>query len=140
MSEQNKVSGGCLCGSVRYECDRDAAVGANHCHCRDCQRSTGSGFTTFFVLPDAAMEVSDGTLGSYTNAGESGRTITRYFCPNCGSPIFSTAEVFPNFRFVKAGSLDDPSWVKPDSVYWASSAQPWAPCDDSITLHPHNPG
>jgi len=127
MSSSSIVEGGCLCGSVRYSLDRSAVLGAQNCYCRDCQRSTGSGFTTFCVTPSSAFEVIAGELGSHTVTGDSGGTVTRSFCVRCGSPIVSTASVAEGLVFVKAGSLDDPGWVSPSGAYYETSAQPWAP-------------
>ena len=139
MSDSNTAEGGCLCGAVRYECDPSAALSASHCHCRDCQRSTGSGFTTFFAIPETGFRVVSGKLGSFAVTGESGQELRRSFCTACGSPIFSETALMPALRFVKAGSLDDPSWVDPTSAYWGSSAQPWAPPFDGIQVHDKNP-
>ena len=60
MSQDETQQGGCLCGAVRFHFDRAAVVGSNHCHCRDCQRATGSAFATFCVVPDAAFELERG--------------------------------------------------------------------------------
>ena len=139
MTDQGHESGGCLCGAVRYDFDRSSVVSASHCHCRDCQRSTGSGFTTFFAMPETAFRIASGELRSFSVTGESGGTLTRSFCPQCGSPIMSKASIVPSLVFVKAGSLDDASWVAPSSAYWGSSAQPWAPTDPRIHVHDRNP-
>lgn len=140
MSDAARDEGGCLCGAVRYAADRSAVVTANHCHCRDCQRSTGGGFVTFFALPEAAFELAQGDLGDYTVTGASGGTVTRSFCRACGTAMFSRVSAMSGFYFVKAGTLDDPSWVEPVSSYWGSSAQPWAPPAAGLPVHDHNPG
>jgi len=139
MTDQGHESGGCLCGAARYDFDRSSVVNASHCHCRDCQRSTGSGFTTFFAIPETSFKLVSGELRSFSVTGESGGTLTRSFCPQCGSPVVSKASIVPSLVFVKAGSLDDASWVAPSSAYWGSSAQPWAPPDPRIHVHGRNP-
>jgi hypothetical protein len=139
MADEGLESGGCLCGAVRYDFDPSSVVNASHCHCRDCQHSTGSGFTTFVAVRDRSFKLASGELRSFSVTGDSGGTLTRSFCPECGSPIVSTTSIVPSLVFVKDGSLDDPSWVDPSSAYWGSSAEPWAPPDTGIPVHDRNP-
>ncbi len=139
MSEQDRVEGGCLCGAVRFHLDRSAVVGSNHCHCRDCQRATGSAFATFCAVPEAAFALDRGGPRSFTVKGESGGDVARFFCGECGSQLYSAVTVMPGFFFVKSGSLDDASWMEPASDFWGSSAQPWCP-PLTETVHPRNPG
>ena len=117
------IEGGCLCGKVRYRADADPAfVGV--CHCADCQRFTGSAFSTVIAVPAAALKVS-GVLKTFSKPGDSGKLIHRRFCPECGSGILDEAEVLAGVAMVNAGTLDDPSWVKPHSEIYCDSAQPW---------------
>jgi len=131
--------GRCLCGRVRFHFDRGAVLGANHCHCRDCQRATGSAFATFCVVPEAAFHLEQGEPRSFTVKGESGGDVTRLFCGECGSQLYSQVTVMPGFFFVKAGALDDASWMQPASSFWGSSAQPWLPQLTEV-VHERNPG
>ena len=118
-----KISGGCACGSIRYEGDADPAVMVN-CHCRDCQRSTGSGYAPVMALPAAAIKFK-GTPRYYKTIGESGKAIERGFCVNCGSPVAVKLERFPDLIGVQAASLDDPSQYKPGLELFTESAQAW---------------
>jgi hypothetical protein len=121
-------SGGCACGAVRYECHTKPRI-AWQCHCRDCQRASGSAFAPLLYVASAAL-TSTGELKYYAVQGEGNRTVSRGFCPECGSPVLvKTAR--PEFTGVWVGSLDDPSWVQPTIDMWAGSAQPWD------TLVPH---
>jgi len=140
MAESGTQQGGCLCGAVRYELAQSDVVSAHHCYCRDCQRSTGGGFTTFFMLPDASFTLLQGKLASCRVTGESGGTIERSFCPDCGSPIFSQASIASGLVFVKAGSLDHGDWLQITSSFWGSSAQPWTVIDERHEIHDRNPG
>ena len=139
MSDTSE-QGGCLCGAVRYTLDRSTVAGASHCHCRDCQRCTGSGYATFVFAPDAGFEVPEAGVSSFAVSGESGGSVERFFCSSCGSQLFSRVSVMPGFNFVKAGTLDDASWVEPSSSYWGTSAQPWAAPPAGLTVHDQNPG
>ena len=118
-----KLTGGCLCGAVRYEAEADPLfVGV--CHCRNCQKASGTAFATAIGIPEAAMSVT-GTLKSYQDRGDSGKAMARRFCPECGSSLFDVAEAVPDAVMVLAGTLDDPSWVKPAVEIYCDSAQPW---------------
>jgi hypothetical protein len=118
----NKVEGGCLCGQVRYKVDRDGARCAV-CHCRHCQKQSGSAFSIILIAARAGFEV-EGELGTYVDHGDSGAAVLRRFCPVCGSSVLSepaNAAVV----VIKAGTLDDVSTLRPQVHVWTSSAQPW---------------
>lgn len=134
----NTVTGGCLCGNFSYELDRDQVMSAHHCHCKDCQKITGSGKATIIMSPEGALKAT-GELKSFTVEGTDGAHVTRCFCPNCGSQLISYLEEMPTMRFVKAGSLDDSSWVTVDSTFWSHSAEEWSPVDGSCVAYERNP-
>ncbi|MDJ0786014.1 MAG: GFA family protein [Myxococcota bacterium] len=140
MSDDPIEQGGCLCGAVRFELPRSGVVTANNCHCRDCQRSTGSGFATICMVPDAAFTLLSGEPRSYEVTGEGGGKVDRSFCGDCGSPLFSRVTAAPGLTFVKAAVFDDPSWIEVAGSWWSRSAQPWAPVDDSKPVTEGNPG
>lgn len=134
----SEVTGGCLCGALRYSFDRDAVVMAAHCHCTDCQKATGSGKATIILVPTGALQI-DGERKGYTVTGTAGSHVTREFCPQCGSPVLSYLEEDPNTRFIKAGSLDDPAWVTVSTSFWGGSAHPWSPVDETTQTYAGNP-
>jgi hypothetical protein len=139
MTDDATEGGGCLCGAIRYEVVRADVMSAHHCYCRDCQRSTGGGVTTFCMVPQASFKLLQGRPKSYEVTGESGGTIARSFCPDCGSPVFSHAAVAPGFAFVKAGTLDRSDWLQIASSFWGASAQPWILKDERYPIHEGNP-
>jgi hypothetical protein len=121
------LTGRCLCGGVTYSADAEPVVQAV-CHCADCQRQTGNPFSVIVGVPRASLSVEGGTLASFATIGEDhGGETQRNFCSACGSPVFSIAAVAPELAFIKAGSLDDASWLEPAVEVWMSSAQPWSP-------------
>jgi hypothetical protein len=122
------IEGGCLCGSVRYSADTEP-VFVGVCHCTDCQRFTGSAFGTVVALAAPALKLT-GTLKTFTKSGDTGKSIHRRFCPECGSGIIDEAEAFPGVVMVNVGTLDDRSWVKPQSEVFCDSAQPWVRLDE----------
>jgi hypothetical protein len=68
----------------------------------------------------------------FTKAGDSGQELTRHFCSDCGSPIFTSSEVHGEHVYVKAGSLDDPASVKPHRQAWTASEVAWARIDKDL--------
>ena len=121
------ITGRCLCGSVTYRAEADPVLQVA-CHCTDCQRQTGGPFTVVVGVPRAAFTVEGDTLSSFTTTGEDhGGETQRNFCSACGAPVFSVSPVVPELVLLKAGSLDDASWVEPSIEFWTSSAQPWSP-------------
>ncbi len=134
----SEAEGSCLCGNYHYEFEREAAVSAHHCHCRDCQKMTGSGKATIVLVP-APLLRAEGELKTYTVTGTDGSHVTRGFCPNCGSQLLSWVEEMPDIRFVKAGTLEDSSWVSIDSSFWSCSAEPWSPVDERAPAFEKNP-
>ena len=137
MSDESE-SGGCLCGAVKFEFDKPNLISAHHCHCIDCQKSTGSGKATVLVLPSNAIKM-EGELKFHTTTTASGRSMNRGFCDECGSPVLSFIEEMPGMKFVRAGSLDDSSWLMIDSNFFSSSAHAWSPIDEDIPSFTHNP-
>jgi hypothetical protein len=137
MSEEEKT-GGCLCGDIRYKFNKSDSLTTHHCHCKDCQKSTGSGKATILLIPKESLEI-DGDLKFYTSTGSEGSHVTRGFCENCGSPVISFVEENADLSFIKVGSLDDSSWVSITSNFWSSTASSWSPVDTEVHSFTHNP-
>lgn len=114
-----ELTGQCLCGAVRYSFVGDPQL-VFLCHCHDCQRSGGSLAHLGVWVPEAGFSVT-GELRSFTRAGESGRKVTREFCPTCGSGICNRLEVAPEAVVIKGGTLDDPAVVPPSFELFARS-------------------
>ena len=131
-------SGGCLCGKISYQFNKSEAISAHHCHCLDCQKSTGSGKATILLVPDSSLEI-DGNLKFFTVQGSDGSHISRGFCENCGSPLISFVEENAEIKFIKVGSINDSSWVSADSNFWSSTSNKWSPVDETIHSFSHNP-
>ena len=116
-------TGGCACGAIRYTCTAEPLM-MLHCHCRDCQRSSGGPFAAFVVVPAEAFKVSKGSLHFHASPSEMGGMTRRGFCPDCGSPIMGKPDSLPQFVAIRSGSLDDPSWFNSQMEVWTSDAQP----------------
>ena len=131
------ISGGCLCGKVRYECVGDSVFSGN-CHCRDCQKSSGAGYVPAMMFPIDNVKIT-GELKYYDKNGDSGRFVKRGFCPNCGSQLFAILEVVPGMLGIRAGTLDNPSDFKPALDMYTSSAAAWDSMNESLPKMPKAP-
>ena len=133
-----QIAGGCLCGKVRYSASGDP-VFVGVCHCTDCQKFTGSAFAIVVAVPKTALTV-EGTLSTFRKTGDTGKGTERNFCPACGSSVTDSAEVMPDIVMLEAGTLDDPSWVKPAMQIFCDSAQPWVQLGGEMKTFPKMPG
>ncbi|MBL0726074.1 GFA family protein [Piscinibacter sp. HJYY11] len=124
-------SGGCLCGEIRYEVTADPGP-SRICWCRDCQRIASNG-TANVVFPSAALKVT-GTTGQHEKTADSGNTVTRRFCPKCGTQLFSDSTGRQGLTVVRLGTLDDPSSIKPTATIWSASAPSWACIDGALEV------
>jgi hypothetical protein len=117
-------SGGCACGAIRYESTAEPMM-MLHCHCRDCQRSSGGPFASFAVVPKDAFKLLQGSLKFYDSSSDAGGKVHRGFCAECGSPVLGKPDVVPHLVAIRTASLDDPSWFKPQMDVWTSDAHAW---------------
>ena len=117
------LTGSCLCGRVHYTLTGDP-VFTGICHCRNCQRYTGSPFEAVAAYPSPSVSLQ-GELKTYNDTGDSGKQVRRRFCPNCGSGVIAEADALPGVTIVLIGTLDDASSYKPAMEIYCSSAQPW---------------
>jgi len=120
---KGKYSGQCLCGEVSYSADNDP-VFAGNCHCKDCQRSSGSAFIPAMVFPEKDVLVS-GEVKYFETHADSGEIHNRGFCPNCGSQLFARFSNMPGFLGIKAGTLNDTSNYAPMLDFHVASAATW---------------
>ncbi len=132
------IVGGCLCGKVRYSAATDPAVVAV-CHCKNCQKESGTAFSVVVGVPRAAMKIQ-GLLKTYHDVGGSGQPVQRNFCPECGSPIKTDTNSAPELSFLKAGTLDDTSWLDPKVHVYCDSAQTWTSIPESSQKFAKMPG
>lgn len=130
MKAEN-FAGGCQCGEVRYELHGNI-YRLNVCHCRDCQKQSGSAFGMSLVIPPETFQLTRGALKEFKVTAESGREKTCAFCVNCGVRIFNATSALMS---VKPGTLDDTSWLQPDGHYWTRSKQNWTPIPSDVGSH-----
>jgi len=125
-----EVTGGCLCRQVRYRITA-APIVARVCWCRLCQYLGAGSGTVNVCFPSNAITI-EGEMRDFPGIADSGNVMHRRFCPNCGTALFSEAEVRPHLIFVRAGTLDDPEIAKPAATIWTSQAPSWACFDPKL--------
>ena len=125
------ITGGCLCGAVRYRAEGEPLL-QGLCHCRTCQRISGSGHVGFLCLPQSAVTVEGAPL-SHSLTGGSGRMATRYSCPACHSGVFGRSDVMPGQINLYVGSLDDLSRFKPTIAIYTRSRAAWDTSSQGLT-------
>ncbi len=128
----NKITGGCLCGAIRYE-SSEPPVKAGTCHCRMCQKSTGSAFMVMAAFSRTALRFTKGEPKLYRSAS----IKEKGFCPDCGSLLFDrylvrTGKSNPDMVWVQLGTLDHPEAVSIDFHTGVESQLPWVHFDDGL--------
>lgn len=118
------LTGGCVCGQLRYALTR-APLLAYACHCHDCQKRSGSAFALTVVIRTADLKVT-GEVDARRNVMPSGRELEHSFCPECRGRVWVHALAAPEYASLRAGSFDDTSWIVPIAQTWVESAIPWA--------------
>lgn len=131
--------GGCLCGATRYEIREDPLI-AYACHCTDCQTASGSGFALCLTTPIASIDVVSGSLARRTISFEDGREWNFRVCGNCETRLWSERNGMPEIANIRAGTLDDTTWVYPVAHIWVESALDWSPIAADAILFPGQPG
>ena len=124
------IQGGCACKAVRFE-SATSPVTVRVCWCRVCQY-LGAGSGTVNAMFRTEGFTVRGKIASHRFVAHSGNVIHREFCPECGTSLFSRAEVRPHMVGVRVGALDDPQSTPPEMTIWTSSAPKWACFDPGI--------
>lgn len=133
------LTGSCLCGAIRYAVDAEIKE-LRACHCTDCQKASGTGGSVNAVLPTSAIRVTLGTPKRYAGVAASGRTLYRFFCGDCGSPLYSQRETTPETSVLRIGTLDNPGEMKITAHIWTKSARSWDYMDPAAKQFPAQPG
>jgi hypothetical protein len=118
------LEGGCACGAVRYWLG-SAPMFVHCCHCRDCQRQTGSAFVLNALIETDRVALLSGETAPYLMPTDSGRPHTVFRCRACGTAVWSEYGGVKALRFVRVGTLDDPAALTPDVHIYVRSKLPW---------------
>jgi len=127
------IEGGCLCGAVRYRSDAEPVMQVV-CHCETCRKNSGSAFSMNVAVPQDTLRIESGSPRRYEDhSGASGKPFYRFFCGDCGSHIYSHGPAYGEIAFIKAGTLDDPTWVAPNLHIWCAEKLPWVDIPEGVT-------
>jgi hypothetical protein len=132
------LTGGCLCGRIRYTL-RGPALFVSQCCCKDCQKATGTGHTTIVGVPREQLQIAQGKPKTYTSQGDSGGEVVRHFCADCGGRLYTSGTLPGEVVMVQAGSLDEPDRITPESVIYTKDALAWDRFDESLPRFPGLP-
>jgi len=132
------VSGGCRCGSCRYEIALDAVTAVYCCHCTDCQRWSGSAFSEQAVVPEGAITAS-GPVIEFTLPTPSGAQSHQRACGTCHTRMWNANSARPGIVTVRAGTLDDNLHLVPRAHMWVRSKQPWVTLPEGVPQWPEAP-
>ncbi|HEY2102404.1 MAG TPA: GFA family protein [Chthoniobacterales bacterium] len=128
-SSPESFTGGCACGEIRYEC-AGKPIATFNCHCRDCQRASGSAFTAVVYVPAKAFRITKGSPRYHRTPSDKLGYNVRAFCPECGSRLFGG--ISDVGQGITASSLDDPGWFRPQFDIFTCDAQPWDRMDPAL--------
>jgi hypothetical protein len=129
-NELTKFSGRCLCGLVRFECGAEPEFQAC-CHCDDCRHAGGGVYGSFVFVSGEALQIT-GETRSYEHESDRGNTMTKHFCPTCGSHMFGSNSKTPERCAVWVGVIDDATWFKPQAYVYARKKLPHTPVNPEV--------
>lgn len=131
----SKLSGGCLCGKIRYQILKEPLL-AYTCHCRFCQKDTGTAYRSALATLNEYVDLSGNELKVYTyKSEEHGRQLYKNFCPDCGTTISLKTERFPERQVIMLGTLDDPSQIQLSTHMFAEEAFHWVEFPKDHTVY-----
>ena len=126
--------GGCACGAVRYRLTREPMF-VHCCHCRDCQRQTGSAFVVNALIETACIAVIAGEPAATGVPTASGLPHDIHRCPACRTALWSDYGGRPALRFVRVGTLDEPQAIPPDVHIFVRSKLPWVVLPEGVPAY-----
>ncbi len=119
------VEGSCHCGFIQFRAEI-VTEEVEICHCTDCQTLSGSAFHTIVPAREGSFRLVSGELKRYEKTADDGAIRVQSFCPECGSPIYSSpSEGKPGVLRVRVGVIKQRDRLVPRMQYWTRSAQPW---------------
>ena len=124
-------TGGCACRAVRYTIAAEP-LAMFDCQCRQCQRESGTGHSSYLAFPAEAVDRS-GDAGQWRVRGDGGTLKEAAFCRRCGCPVYMTFPDMPDTFLVRAGSLDNPELFTPQFVTWAEAGHAWDVYPEGMT-------
>jgi hypothetical protein len=130
MPNTQTINGSCLCRQIRYKAVA-APLFQAYCHCQDCRKNGGSAFAALVFVPIESLSWQ-GKPQTFSHSSNSGSTMTKHFCPNCGSQLFGTNSAKPDRIHIKVGTMENAKWFQPQCNVWASSRLPSTPVNPDV--------
>ena len=133
--EATPLTGGCMCGAVRVEVTKPL-LGAAYCHCKRCQRRTGTAFSVTALTEPGSFRITEGegSVGTY-DPGDGG--WVKCFCKGCGGQLYTSNPDNPELIAVRMGSFDEDPGVRPSVHQFVDYAAPWYEIpDDGLPRFP----
>lgn len=128
------VEGGCTCGAVRYRL-KASPLTVYNCHCKDCQRFSGAGWSMSMVLRSNDFALLHGETERYDRKADSGNVIVMHFCAHCHNWLWNDPPA-GEIKVVRAGTLDNMDWARPVGNIWTDSKAAWAQIDPGLVNFP----
>ena len=120
-----KIEGSCHCGQITFRAEVDPDQ-IEICHCTDCQTLSGSAYRTIASAEEGTFELLSGALKKYAKSAEDGSIRVQTFCPECGTPIYSSPPAGESGYFgIRVGAIKQRNELAPTHQYWVRSAQSW---------------
>ena len=128
-----KIDGQCHCGNVTFQAEINPSQ-VSVCHCTDCQMLTGSAYRVTAITSRDSIHLTGNAPKVYTKTGDNGHKRFQYFCPECGSPLFTTGEGADADEWgIRWGSIRQRQELAPKRQIWCRSAPPWV---DHLSMLP----
>ena len=131
LTHMVQFTGGCFCGKIRYKVNAEPHR-IHNCHCDNCRKVTGSAFATNIFVDENDLVIIQGEPKSQAHTADSGNTLVKEFCANCGSQLFGHGTGRPGVKNIKVGSIDDASFVQPIANLYVKQALPFSYIDRGI--------
>ena len=127
MSERHEVTGGCLCGDIRFKL-LEAPRLLEYCHCKSCRKAVGAPVMAWAGVAKEQFEITQGNPECYVSS----LGVERTFCKRCGTSLTQFADEFPEEIYVSISILDDPNVMAPEIHIWRSDRIPWFETTDDF--------
>ena len=132
-----RIDGSCHCGEIAFEAEIDPDA-VSVCHCTDCQQLTGTVYRVTVSVPREQFALTKGSPKTYVKTADNGHRRLQMFCPDCGSPIFTTGEGNEAAEIgIRWGNIRQRGDLAPKRQIWCSSAAPWL---ETVSQLPGKPG
>ena len=128
------LTGGCMCEAVRFEVS-EPVLGALYCHCKRCQRRTGTAFSVSALTAPGSFSIIEGE--ELVRSWDPGDGWIKSFCGRCGSQLYTSSPDNPELISVRVGALEGDPGVRPSAHQFVDYAAVWEPIhDDGLPRFP----